>query len=573
MDDNSKTLREFVAPSAKQNSSVAEPNHCGLNYNSRISVDAASGGALMNKKVDDAYNLIEDMALNHCQWTSERNTTPKPPGRHEVETLNLIAAKMDALSQKFDKLNANAPSAANITCEICGSTEHLATNCQLIAPPSSESSMEQMNYLHNFSQRPVNNPFSNTYNPGCSNVPRQPPGFQQRISNPQPVRKSNLEALLESFVATQAKQNEEFKQQGQVMNEAIRQLTSKVDSLETHNKMLENQIAQQASSSSRPPGMFPRKPEINPSEHCKAITLRSGKQLEDPKSKQAENENIGVNPSEKNDIQQQTTEYNCRDAEKVDDAPRYTPPKPYIPPVPFPQRLAKAKLDKQFGKFLEVLKKLYINVPFTEALQQMPSYEYKTAELTEECSALIQNKLPPKLKDPGSFSIPCEIGAASFEKALCDLGASVSLMPLSVCKKLDMGELKPTIISLQLADRSVKHPIGILEDIPIKVGKFFVPADFVVLEMEEDTQLPIILGRPFLATAGALIDVKNGKLSLTVGEEKVEFDLANSVKHSFVESSCCRVDLLEQAIKEELPKHISKGSLQLCLVHDELEDD
>lgn len=164
---------------------------------------------------------------------------------------------------------------------------------------------------------------------------------------------------------------------------------------------------------------------------------------------------------------------------------KYVPPKPYQPPVPFPQRLAKAKLDKQFGKFLEVLKKLYINVPFTEALQQMPTYakflkdilpnkrkleEYEIVALTEECSALIQNKLPPKLKDPGSFSIPCLIGNTSFDKALCD--------------------------------RSVKYLVGILEDVPIRVGKFFIPVDFVVLEMEEDSQIPIILGRPFLAMQG-----------------------------------------------------------------------
>ncbi|XP_039128971.1 uncharacterized protein LOC120265134 [Dioscorea cayenensis subsp. rotundata] len=385
-------------------------------------------GALMNKKVDDAYNLIEDMALNHWQWASERSTASKTSqGRHEVETLNLIAAKVDALTQKFDKLNA--PSAANATCETVvpqTSSQNRQLDRILFVTISGANELSQ------FQQRPVNDPFSNTYNPG-SNVPKQPPGFQQRISNPQPVQKSNLETLLENFVVTQAKQNEEFKLQGQVMNEAIRQLTSKVDSLATHNKMLENQIAQQAN----------------------------------PKLKQAENENIGVNPAEENDTQQQTAEHNNGDAEKVDETPRYIPPKPYIPPVPFPQRLAKAKLDKQFGKFLEVLKKLYVNVPFTEALQQMPSYakflkdilskkrrleEYETVALTEECSALIQNKLPPKLKDPGNFLIPCEIWATSFEKALCDLSASVSLMPLSVCKKLDMGELKPTTISLQLTD-------------------------------------------------------------------------------------------------------------------------
>ncbi|KAJ8756040.1 hypothetical protein K2173_024587 [Erythroxylum novogranatense] len=132
--------------------------------------------------------------------------------------------------------------------------------------------------------------------------------------------------------------------------------------------------------------------------------------------------------------------------------------------------------------------------------------EYATVALTEESSAILQNKLPPKLQDPGSFSIPCQIGTTTIGKALCDLGASVSLLPLSICQKLDIGELKPTTISLQLADRSIKFPIGILENVPLKVGSLFIPVDFVVLEMEEDTNIPIILGRPFLATAGAIID-------------------------------------------------------------------
>ncbi|KAJ9128976.1 hypothetical protein P3X46_034262 [Hevea brasiliensis] len=186
-----------------------------------------------------------------------------------------------------------------------------------------------------------------------------------------------------------------------------------------------------------------------------------------------------------------------------------------MPPLPFPQRFQKAKLDKQFGKFLEVLKSLHVTIPFTDALGQMPSYakflkeilsnkkkleEFETVALTEESSAILQNKLPPKLKDPGSFSIPCHIGDISIDKALCDLGASVSLMPLSIYEKVKIGEMKPTTISLQLADRSIKFPIGIVENVPLKVGKFFIPVDFVVLEMEEDVHIPIILGRPFLAT-------------------------------------------------------------------------
>ncbi|KAJ9146307.1 hypothetical protein P3X46_028589 [Hevea brasiliensis] len=132
---------------------------------------------------------------------------------------------------------------------------------------------------------------------------------------------------------------------------------------------------------------------------------------------------------------------------------------------------------------------------FKEILSKKRKLEdYETVALTEECSAILQNKLPPKLKDLGSFSIPCLIGNMKIDKALCDLGASVSLMPLSICQKLEVKELKPTTISLQLADRSVKYPMGILENIPIKVGKFFIPIDFFVLEMEEDVQIPIILG-------------------------------------------------------------------------------
>ena len=141
-------------------------------------------------------------------------------------------------------------------------------------------------------------------------------------------------------------------------------------------------------------------------------------------------------------------------------------------------------------------------------------FENAAVSLIAECSAIIQNKLPLKLSDRGSFSIPCSIGDVTLSRTLCDLWASFSLLPYSIYKKLQVGEMKPTTISLQLADRSIKYPLGILEDVPLQVGKFFIPCDFVVLEIEEDSRIPVILGRPFLATARAMIDVKNGRLSL-----------------------------------------------------------
>ncbi|KAK5846263.1 hypothetical protein PVK06_002546 [Gossypium arboreum] len=146
--------------------------------------------------------------------------------------------------------------------------------------------------------------------------------------------------------------------------------------------------------------------------------------------------------------------------------------------------------------------------------------DLSTVELNEECSAILQNKLPTKLKDPGRFTIPCLIGSFNVDKALADLGASINLMPYKMFKQLGLGEPKPTRMSIQLADRFVKYPRGIIEDILVKVDKFIFPVDFVMHDMDEDVEVPLILGHPFLATARAVIDVGNGKMVLRVGDEK-----------------------------------------------------
>ena len=144
-------------------------------------------------------------------------------------------------------------------------------------------------------------------------------------------------------------------------------------------------------------------------------------------------------------------------------------------PIPYPQRLKKNRLDKQFTKFMDVFKKLHINIPFANALEQRPGYvkfmkdilskkrrllDFETMNLTKECSAILQRKLPHNLKDPGSFTIPYTIGNSIFERALCDLGASINLMSLSIFRRLGLGEARPTTVTLQLADRSLKHPRG-----------------------------------------------------------------------------------------------------------------
>ncbi|XP_073017812.1 uncharacterized protein [Primulina eburnea] len=166
--------------------------------------------------------------------------------------------------------------------------------------------------------------------------------------------------------------------------------------------------------------------------------------------------------------------------------------------------------------------------------------EFETVKLNEECSAILQKKLPQKLKDPGNLTIPCIIGSTHVNEALCDLGASINLMPFSIYRDLELGEVKPTTITLQLVDRSLTYPRGIVEDVLVKVDKFIFPADFVILDMEEDQNAPLIFGRPFLVTGKALIDVHKGELTLRVGGEAVIFNIYKAI----------------QGNDEELPSHL-----------------
>ena len=197
-----------------------------------------------------------------------------------------------------------------------------------------------------------------------------------------------------------------------------------------------------------------------------------------------------------------------------------------------------------------------MNIPLLDMIKQVPTYAKflkdlctvkkglgieKKAFLTEQVSAIIQSKTPVKYKDPGSPTISVNIGGTCIDKALLDLGASVNLLPYLVYKQLGLGELKPTNITLSLADRSVKIPKGIVEDVLVKVDRFYYPVDFVVLDTEPiasgPNHVPIILGRPFLATANAIINFRNEVMQHTFGNMTLELNIFHlSNKHKLVEN-------------------------------------
>ena len=231
-------------------------------------------------------------------------------------------------------------------------------------------------------------------------------------------------------------------------------------------------------------------------------------------------------------------------------------------PPPFPQALRNKKKASQQAGILEVLRQVKVNIPLLDIIKQVPAYAKfledlctikkglgieKKAFLTEQVSAIIQSKNPVKYKDPGSPTTSVNIGGTCIDKSLLDLGASVNLMPHSVYKQLGLGELKPTNITLSLADRSMKIPKGIVEDVLVKVDKFYYPVDFVVLDTEpianEPNHVPIILRRPFLATANAIISCRNGVMQLTFGNMTLELNIFHlNNKHKLMEDENQRAD-------------------------------
>ncbi|XP_057747072.1 uncharacterized protein LOC130966301 [Arachis stenosperma] len=164
-------------------------------------------------------------------------------------------------------------------------------------------------------------------------------------------------------------------------------------------------------------------------------------------------------------------------------------------------------------------------------------HEKETILLTEECSAVIQRGIPPKLKDPGSFVVSCTIGKMILDQALCDLGASINLMPLSMMRKLAIEELKPTRMSLVMADRSIKTPNGIVENL---------------LDTEEEGNNSIIMERPFLATARAIIDVVKGEMIFRVQNEQMVINVFKAMEHPLEQEDYMRVDMIESLVEKIL---------------------
>ncbi|XP_055835196.1 uncharacterized protein LOC129903681 [Solanum dulcamara] len=219
----------------------------------------------------------------------------------------------------------------------------------------------------------------------------------------------------------------------------------------------------------------------------------------------------------------------------------YPFPPIHKPPPPFSYLLKNKAEDGIFLKFISMLKEILVNIPLVEALEQMPSYakfmkdlvtkkrtvSFVPADNLHQCSAISTRSLVEKKEDSGAFTI----GAFNFSRALCDLGASINSMLLAIYKQLGLEAPKQTSMRLLMTDRSVKHLIGNFCDMLVRVSKYIYPADFVILDCQIDFEVPIILGRPFLAIDRTLVDVEHGEITFSIKNKDIKFNVYGSMKH------------------------------------------
>ncbi|RDX70766.1 hypothetical protein CR513_49957, partial [Mucuna pruriens] len=323
-------------------------------------------------------------------------------------------------------------------------------------------------------------------------------------------------------------------------------MTATIQDLKMHIGQLANIMSQlQPAGSSN----LPSQTISNPRGNASAVTLRSGKELPQPTLQSVE----------------------------ADSKPNADPQSRLEMAIPllFPYRTVSARKPELDEELLKMFRKVEINIPLLDAIKQVPKYAKFLKELyihkkrkikgSREIGgavlALTRNEklttgtlaLPNKYRDLGIFSVPCIIGECTFVETMLDLGASINVMPASIYRSLNFGDLEPIGMTIQLANRSIVQPLGVLEDVLVQVNELIFPADFYVLDMEDETsgkESTLILDRPFVMTARTKIDVHVGMLSMEFGDTLVEFNIFEAMKHPTEDHSFLGIDLFDEIVEE-----------------------
>ncbi|GJS85013.1 reverse transcriptase domain-containing protein [Tanacetum coccineum] len=548
--DFNKNLRNrFTRHGTGFNDLLREPHHGfselhqldtfynALNSNDQDSLNSAAGGNFLDKMPRECLKIIE--SKSKVRQSRSKAIVSKVSTSSSTPAVSSDVAELKDMVRALilDKKNQTpAPvKAVEQSCVTCGGG-HSYQNC-----PATDGNIYRDNIQEYVSQAAAAN-FNqgNTgYRPQMVANQIRPPGFPpvqshqgnnqnnfNRGNNYNQNRGNNFnQASLPSPVLRN------MQNQGQTLQNQMANLTDMLSKFVTSN-----------TASTSGSGTLPGNTITNPKEDLKGITTRSGVAYQGPaipstssSSPKVMNRDTEVtkdtmlptNNGSTEDVQPSVIQVQSQNptSEPVVD-PVSAPMPNQRTSIPFPSRRnderRREKANDQIEKFYEIFRDLSFEISFTDALTLMPKFastlktlignkeklsEMARTPLNENCSAVILNKLPKKLGDPGRFLIPCEFSGINTCNALADLGASINLMPYSVWKDLSLPELTPTCMTLELADRSITEPIGIAKDVRLMVGKFQFPADFVVVDFEPDPRVPLILGRSFLKTSRALIDV------------------------------------------------------------------
>ncbi|GJV59261.1 reverse transcriptase domain-containing protein [Tanacetum coccineum] len=556
----------------------------GLNPSDQDSLNSAAGGNLLERSAQDVLKIIENKS-------KVRNSRNKPivsqVKESNVDSSEIASAVSSAMTAMF-KQNKVTPSLASVkaveeSCVTCGAAVnynqgntdyHPQSVANQFRPPSfAQPNVQNQGFIQNR---------GNNFNQG--NTSYQAP-IQTQVTTSSDLEKfkktneasmqamrnhiSNLKSELRNEMqSTMQNQNNTFK--NEMRNEMQATMSNQTNEL----KNMMASFFQMNTASSSCSSSLPRNTVANPRGDLKAITTRSGISYDGPPipppfsplpkvvERELEVTKDTVLPSTKN-IQPPVVQIQALINEPV------VAPKPK-PSIPYPSRANKQKLCKKddilASKFVEIFWELHFELSFVDALLHMPKFasmfksllnnkeklfDLVKTPVNENCSAVILKKLPEKLGDPDKFLIPYDFQGMVECSALADLSASINLMPLSVWKKLSLPELTSTRMTLELADRSITRPKGFSKDVFVKVGKFHYPTDFVVVGYDADPRVPLLLERPFLRTARALIDVYGEEITLRFNDEAITLKVGQTSRYSYNNSELNnRIDVIDVSCEE-----------------------
>ncbi|XP_071695227.1 uncharacterized protein [Rutidosis leptorrhynchoides] len=526
---------------------------------------AGQGNAITQPAITQPFQIIGPimgMIANDCQFHGKDHEDGNEHLRIFNDICNLFklnqffpASRAARLQAKISQFRQKSTSVKSI--ETTGAyDDYVSINAKLDKFGRHLEKMDKdihgMKFNHNFNcpynpqGRQGSSSNNNYQNQLSGGFQQQAPGFFRKTQDEE--KKSNLESMIEKLVISQTQLVNNVKEMNDKNKQLFTNQQASIQNLEKRIGNLSDLISE------RKPGELPSNTKVNPrNEHLNAITTRSGKAYEAPNMPVVDDYRV---PLEKfsEPVVGMKSEKVVEEVEKSQpgDAEKSVKAKPaikeYQPPLPYPMKQRLEKLEAGRNWFMDMIKSVNINMPFIDVIAGMPRYarflkdmltnrkkmeQIKSVVMNATCSAVVLNELPEKLDDPGCFTIPCLLGQLVCMRALADLGASINLMPYSVYLKLDPGLLKTTRMAIQLADHNVKFPRGIVENMLVREGNLIFLADFMVLDMEEDTRVPLILGRPFLNMARCIIYVYSQCLTLRIDgefpklEETGECDIAS----------------------------------------------